>query len=738
MTLVDFIRLILNNLKILIAVPVVLSTTIFLLTRNEIKTYTSSTTIYTGFASGYTIEGNNKADFFNTAMAFDNLLNITKSRETREEVAIRLIANHLMLDEPDPRYVSPKSFFEFQNLLSPELREKLRDPKSYEKTLTNVLNYKIQSDSNAIFHLLNSIHKFYSIDAITKVSISRVGNSDLVKADYTSEDQSICKNTLEIFTEVFINKYRKLKEAETGTVVNYFKTQTALAHDRLDAAERALLKFRKDNNIINYYEQTRFISAEKEKLDKEYNDQEIALAAAQASMNSINAKLGERERFILNSQEVLQKRNELSDIVSNIAIREINPIDTITPAIRKNFELRRLKDQAQNTKKALQGIVNDLYRQTNSTSGLPVEGLLERWINNAIGIDESNATMQVLRKRKKEFADIYSRMAPLGAELKRIEREIEVSEQEYLSMVHSLNQSKLKQQNIELSSNLKVIDAPFYPTKTKASARMIIVIVGGFGGFVFTLGIVVAMEFLDSTIKYPSRAEDQTGLKLAGAYPKINNRKSAVDFEYVNNRLIEQISQSIKLETYDIRSKNGPINVAVISNRRGEGKTTLSSFIVEKLRNRNHKVLYVGPNLGDVSIKELCENDCLIYEVDQSFYELTSTEKLYRSHKIRSNAYDLAIFEIPALLHFDYPIDFIKNMDQSLMVLRSNRKWNHADTTTFETYNDIVDHTPKAILNGVKIESLESIIGEIPKRRGWLRRTVKRWAKFEFRSRKHF
>ena len=48
-------------------------------------------------------------------------------------------------------------------------------------------------------------------------------------------------------------------------------------------------------------------------------------------------------------------------------------------------------------------------------------------------------------------------MAPLGATLKRIEREINVAEKEYLSLLHSLNLSKLRQQNIELSSNIKAV-----------------------------------------------------------------------------------------------------------------------------------------------------------------------------------------------------------------------------------------------------------------------------------------
>jgi hypothetical protein len=41
-----------------------------------------------------------------TNTAFDNLINIIESRETQEEVAIRLLAMHLMLHEANPKYIS--------------------------------------------------------------------------------------------------------------------------------------------------------------------------------------------------------------------------------------------------------------------------------------------------------------------------------------------------------------------------------------------------------------------------------------------------------------------------------------------------------------------------------------------------------------------------------------------------------------------------------------------------------
>ncbi len=734
MSLVDFIRLLVGNIKLLLMVPLVLGSTVFMLTRNEKKSYTSSTTIYTGFASGYTIEGNNKADFFNTAMAFDNLLNITQARETRESVAIGLLARHLMLKEPDVKYISKKSFDEFQLLFPPEISSKLLDSLSYENTIANIVQYKEASDTNEVFNLLNSAHKFYSIKAVSSANVTRVGNSDLVKAVYSSEDQSICKLTLEILLEVFIEKFRKIKEDQTSTVVAYFMDQSDRAQSRLSNAEAALLNFRKKNNIINYYEQTRFISSEKEKLDKEVNDELIELAAAQASMNSLNNKLGKREQLMLNSKEIISKRDQLANLSASIALKEISNPDS-SHFQYNNKDLSGLKNQARSLKGDIQSLVESLYTSTNSVEGLPIKDLLERWVNSAIVIDESQARMKVLEARQNDFENIYKRMAPLGAEIKKIEREISVSEQEYLALLQSLNQSKLKQQNVELTSDLKVVDAPFYPTDAKTSPRMIMVIVSGFGGMVFTIGIIIAIEFMDSTLKYPIRAEEQTGLPLAGAFPKFLESSKKVDINYVNQRLIEQIVQDIKRSVNLIENQPQPHVVGFFSNRKHEGKSMLMQMVVKLLRNLKYKIVVFNPADEAISIDG---QDQFTYEVNNDFFELQSIDQLFFHVDEQPHSYDLIFIELPPLLHNQYPIEFVKKIDLSYMIVRANRKWNKADQTSLSTFESIVNHKPKLIINGVKVETLETIIGEIPKKRGWLRKTVKRWAKFEFRSRNNF
>lgn len=73
-------------------------------------TYTSKSTLYTGLTSGTNVQLDQSFNLFTSNAGFDNLINVFQSRETSEEVAIRLLAMHLMLDRPNPKYITEKSF----------------------------------------------------------------------------------------------------------------------------------------------------------------------------------------------------------------------------------------------------------------------------------------------------------------------------------------------------------------------------------------------------------------------------------------------------------------------------------------------------------------------------------------------------------------------------------------------------------------------------------------------------
>jgi capsular polysaccharide biosynthesis protein len=213
MNFVQFLRILSKNLKWLILFPVLVAILVYVLSDRLPKEYQSATTVYTGIASG---NGNNasedapKSDYFTINNAFDNLLVTVTARQTLEDVAIKLLAQHLLLEMPDPLILSEKSFNELKNTITDE-RALIVVQGNFSATVDKITKYKNSSTDNKVVRLISDVNGHYSIGNISKnLTASRKSSSDFIDITYKSDDPGVCLNTLKFLTEEFIEIYKFL------------------------------------------------------------------------------------------------------------------------------------------------------------------------------------------------------------------------------------------------------------------------------------------------------------------------------------------------------------------------------------------------------------------------------------------------------------------------------------------------------------------------------------------------
>ncbi|MCX6239396.1 MAG: LysM peptidoglycan-binding domain-containing protein [Bacteroidia bacterium] len=902
MKIIDLVKLLRKHLVLLLFTPILLAGLVIYLTKTPSFTFSSETTLYTGIASGSSVEMGKSLSYFATNTDFDNLINVINSRETQQEVAIRLLAQHLMLPNYDPRYISSKSFqyvrkitpkyiyslivkpnpktvsityktipgtqnsaaqtknqhnseyqehtvkdnetlysisrqygvsvdqikeinglinnnilkgqillvsnqsgsnsnkvikdtpgtigqsdstatFSFSklNTLSQDTRTGPAsiDPEAFEQTVKNLTDLAKSGDTNFVYNLLNYNSPHYSLNEISNINVQRIANSDLVKLKYTSDDPGICQQTLIFFTEVCIKNYRNIKENSSDAVVKYFEFQVNQATQKLKTGEEKLLSFNKDNSIINYYEQSKAVAGAKEALDVDYNNMRIKLAGTEATIKRLEEKLAKQQKIQLESAPILEKRNQLSQINTKIATAETigygNTVDGQNLAV--------LKAKADELKEDIRKAVSELYSYTNSTEAIPINSLLNDWITNVLSYEDTRAGLGVLENRIQEFQKQYEIYAPAGANLKKIEREISVSEQEYLELLHGLNLAKLKMQDIELSSNLKSIDQPFYPLTPNPTKRKFLVVAAALFGFLIVLSTILALEFFDETLKNPKRAAKILNLLPLGVFPKIYLKPRALNFPYIIQRLIELIVQRIELLKKTKSRISNAYQILVFSTSNKEGKTVIAQNLASQLKKLGNKVILIRysqeKTLHQKSVQNYCPGAMISTEKQKprpkgfslinwlfgypdtridyqspllceygstipqdEYYEYEINEYYHRTKDYKelliNNNYSLSfipdyvIIEIPPVLFYPYPSDLVASIDLPLMVCRANRVWSEADQGAVENIAKITTCAPLFVLNGIELDVVESILGELPKKRSWLRPKMKEVFYFQY------
>ncbi len=855
MNIVRLLKLFRKNLVLLILVPVILAVVVRYLTKDEILKYESETTLYTGLASGSSVESKNFS-LFETNNAFENFLNLIKSREVATETSIRLLVQHLSLSHPDPTIlldenykwvhkfvpsyvkkmiiqpydsthlnglsqskdtvflangdivfknklyhfvkksetlftlartygVSINSLMNHNTIESEDLIEGLpliiRDGNDslgialydstqlqssnfsenspYEKSVVNLISYLNSSDTNFLYNLLNSKNPYYGISAISSVVARRVQSSDLVSIKYSSFDPAICMHTLIFMTRVVIDKYRNIKENQSDAVVRYFLNEVKKTADRLQNAEDRLLEFNKKNNIINYQEQSRAVAIVKEDLNRNFTDVKLKFEAAAAVLKRLEQKMGMQQAIQLKTSKILELRNQLAEVQTRITLTE----SFEDPDPKNRAKLQELKVEADKTKKLLTQEVEQLYNNNVALDGVPIDDVFTAWLDNVIKYEEARAGVKVMTNFERDYYEYYKTFAPLGATQKRLEREINVVEQEYLSLLHSLNLSKLKQQDVELSSDIKALDPPFFPLKPIPGKAGLMVVVAAVMGFVMVAFLILALEFLNNNIRTTERLEEFSRLKQAGVLPRIMLEYSNFNIDFILNKLSDQITQETRLAS---RNNNGgivkPKVIVIASTMEKEGKTIVGTLLANKLRAYDEKVAFLMPEAtnrnnifrsgyfqkngklfklgekifyflrgtltGTLDITPIDEHeDDFYYEHNSRFVEASAAEHLKIVDKYPFfGGFNYIIIEIPALVYNPYPSELVRSSDITLWVVRANRVWKNADNLCLTTYIKSVSQKPISVLNGVEIEFVENNLGELPKKRSLLRTLIKK------------
>ncbi len=596
----------------------------------------------------------------------------------------------------------------------------------YEATVRNMKNYYASSDTNYIYGLLHyGQSKHYSIWSISQVQIYRINNSDLVKLTFQSDDPGICQQTLKILSTVFMRNYKLLRINETDLVVKYFEQQVDSADKRLQEAEDRLLRFNKKNNIINYYEQSKYIAAQKEDLDVYYQNEQIRLSSSSAALRELESKMTARDSIYLKSDVINQRKKELAEVSEKILINQLaaNYDDRVAK------EIASLKRKQKRLRDEIKLYADQLYLYGHSTQGVPIKQILDEWLKNTIDYVEAKASLSVLSQRKLDFIRTYQKYAPLGAMLTRIEREIKVAEQTYLELLRSLNIAKMKQQNLEMSTNIKIVDPPYFPIQANPSKAKFMVIAAFLAGFIIIAFIIVALEYFDTSMKNPSRVVEKTKMKLAGAYPALTDKEKAMALASISNRLVDMTIQNIKLGLSKIEKEvEKPYIILVFSTQNKTGKTLISQKVINRLRTIGDKVLYLNYADEKEPLPDEDYNYSYTYRITDNFIDIENLGQLIGENYLRkvNSAYDYIFIEIPSIIYHSYPLRLLKEVHMALFVIKATQKITKADEAALETFRESLDVKPLVVLNQVDIHSLDEIITEIPKKRSSFMGKIKR------------
>jgi uncharacterized protein involved in exopolysaccharide biosynthesis len=708
MTFIKFLSILFSKFKYLIILPLVAAAITFFVTRDLPKQYSSKTTIYTGITSNSGLDVNvTRVDKIITQNEYSNVMSLLKSTSLYEEVGLRLFAQHLSLSKPNEEIISNESYEKLQTQTPPEIK-KLVVKNNADKTYDNFRKFLKQSDDNYLYKLLNYNHPFYSINALSNMKPEQVSTSDLFRISYQNKDAGVCYNTLKITAGVFIEKYGEIKRNLKSSAVKYFQTKLDEISAKLNEAENKLLDFNIDNSIINYYEQTKQVTTQHEEIELKLQAMKMSYEASTAVVKKLDGEIAKRFSLNLKNVEILKLRSQLVDCNNSIAQYEIDP------ETNKNVKGEDLYKKRLTLERKLELCLDSISGIESSTRGVEKQKMLGDWLDAVKDYETYKAMYKSMQDRQAEFMLQFKRYAPLGANIKRIEREIDVYEREYLNVLNNLNIALQNEQNIDIITNMRIIDEPNFPITSLPSKKKLYVIIATLFTLILYVAGLFAIELLDRRIKTPSTLKQLTKLGIAGGF-SIQNPKKHPETPLIEAKGLSMIYEHIK-QLSD--QSDRPFVVQMLSVWDTDVTSVLAGLIKQKLESRAYHVDIL--NVHEALAEQ--EQNANEPEILVNYYKMNNFREFT---ELTSGRPDVIIAVIPSVSRGIDNATLLKTADMSLIVFDANQTWTKACEFYVEKVKQILPEGLYTVLTNAVPANLEEIYGEIPKKRSKIRKQIK-------------
>ena len=691
-TLLYIIKTLYKKKWMLFLIPLAIAIIVFLFLSSQPKMYRSNTTVYTGIVSGYDVFSSSSGihDWMSVNNSVENLINIVKAESTLETVSLKLLARNLthMDVESDNEYLTAFSSIELDSQTPAEIKQLVSADGDEEATYQNLRDFYEASSDNYLKQLFHWNHRHYSFKALSEIEVGRIGSSDMLKISYVNDDQYIVYNTLLLVVDAFIDQYLLMRYEQTNDVVKYFEDELRVIKSDLTSMENALTDYNVSRGIINYQEQTRMVAERSKDIDTAIEQVSREYAGATERVKMLEEKMGQAAVVYENNAAFIEQLHNISTLYTQSSQSE------------GDVEKSIISDQIDTETSKLKKLGLDMMATKYSKEGIANEELVSQWLDALITETRTKQELEVLKQSKRKLEDDFKRFSPVGSSIKRQNREIEFCEQNYLSNLQGLNEAKLRQKNLQLTSaTFRVLTPPtvaLAPEKTKNTLYAVI-------SFVLVLALLivyVVLAELFNRLPYDSQAARQIiGIPVMGAMhelggtDKMASQCDALVYNQLGNAVLNFLD----------RSKVTNI-INVISMDSGEGKTTLCNALMEHFSRIDTKPVYIAAGKD--------------FEMDDKYYLMASSIYDFGINEDNAEALseaNIVIVEYPPVSTSSFPVKLLDSSALTILVADTHRAWKDMSKIVMRQikFND-KDGKLRVVLNRADKDAVGTFTGMMP------------------------
>ncbi|MEL6441270.1 MAG: polysaccharide biosynthesis tyrosine autokinase [Cyanobacteria bacterium J06621_8] len=494
---------------------------------------------------------------------------------------------------------------------------------------------------------------------VEKISVKPIPATDIIQVSFANEDPEFAALVVNKVSELYLEDHNLNNRSQTSAASKFIAQQLPKVEARLKKAESRLRDFKLKHDISSLERETNANVDSLSEAENKIDETRIELDNVNASYEQLQAQLNMSwqeaaavsslsdslpvQRVLEQLQEVkvmlAQRQNYLSSNAPQIiALREE---EADLNALLDKQIAETLSDQQQ----ALIKNVNILGLGTLKQS--QIADLAELGIRKT-GLEQE---LKSLRRIRNSYRRKSSEFPELQNQQRDLERQVEVIEATYETLLRRLQQTSIREQ--QNTGNVRVISEAAVPEQPVPSRKKIIVAGSGVMGVLLGISVAFLLDLQDQTLKNTMEIGERLSYPLIGFIPdydKVLNQKRLMIASSSGSDLPRLIANQISVlpigEAYQELQINFQLLcvqqsfnkiILVTSALSGEGKSSVAANLAAAKSQCGQKVLLIDADLRyptQYNLWEVSNNVGLSHVLDR---EVAISEWQNNVHEIVPN-----------------------------------------------------------------------------------------------------
>ncbi|MEO1585992.1 MAG: Wzz/FepE/Etk N-terminal domain-containing protein [Bacteroidota bacterium] len=600
MDLINFLRILSRRKWLILAITSVAVIVTFLIAEQAPSIYKSSTQLSTGLTD------------FNTPFSLSSRTEPLQKYEI--EARLKTYEETLVLDQV-LSLVSYQLFLHDLDLSEPfRPLERLRNTYAASGGANTYSILEVENARKNFEQKYDSLQTLKSTDALDRqhlqilddmgyspsilrstLTVQSIPGTDLIEITFASEEPRLSAFVVNTLSQEFIRYQTYLRAQQAEKSLEFLNREVEIKRGELAEKRRVWDGYRRDNGITQVsnpmdrmLERIEDLEEEREKANRRLGESQSRLQQLQSTRSLVVPAFNNNNRAQIARLEGLNER-----------LTRFH-----TRMVRDNRQTQGLTDSLKNTLDEMEAAFFQNLKESNP--GIISENDLTIAAKEQAQVGAFQNLIRVINQEMRRLTREPSAYSVLDGDASAYAQDVAEARDAYLLSLTKLNEAQLSAKEINPGS-ISQVSLALPAEKPEPSKTLLLVILSGLVSL--SLGVVVTfiLEYLDTSIKFPSHFEELTGLPLMGTLNKLltNNLDLVSLFsETHKNKSLETYKQLLRKIRYDM-VEDWPRTTLITSTKFDAGKTSLMISLGYSLSLNGKKVLLLDVNFKNNSLTKI-------------------------------------------------------------------------------------------------------------------------------------